>query len=86
MAASDLFAIQENENGLAGVERYEIRIAKSGREPVSLASEHVSDHAAVRKAIALTSDQDAVEVWRNDVCVYAREITDHHLKPVRLSL
>lgn len=54
------------------MENYEIRIVLEGSAPITYACSYVSDHAAVRRAQALTSKRDTVEVWRGEACVYAQ--------------
>lgn len=56
------------------MENYEIRLVMDGSASVTYACSYVSDHAAVRRAQALTGERDAVEVWRGDACVYARNV------------
>lgn len=51
---------------------YEIRITRSDCTPVYVACRQVSDHAAVRRAHASSEEGDEVEIWRGDMCVYAR--------------
>ncbi len=53
------------------MENYEIRIAKSGHQPVILAGPHTSDFAAVRRAQSLAQQDDEVEVWRELTCLYS---------------
>lgn len=53
------------------MENYEIRIVKSGRQPVILAGPHISDFAAVRRAQSLAKQDDEVEVWRELTCLYS---------------
>jgi hypothetical protein len=55
------------------LEAYEIRIVKKrSKAPVIYACQHVSDHAAIRRAQSLVEDGDLVEVWRGLDCVYMR--------------
>lgn len=51
---------------------YEIRIVRRGmKRPDIFSSDHISDHAAVRRAQLLADDGDCIEVWRGAVCVYS---------------
>ena len=51
---------------------YEIRVFTREDVPLMIhACTQVSDHAAIRKARALASDADRVEVWRGERCVFA---------------
>ncbi len=51
---------------------YEIRILRdSASLPRVHTSRHVSDHAAVRRALALNPDGARMEVWRGTICVYS---------------
>ncbi len=50
---------------------YEIRIVKRSQEFAVHRSEHISDHAAIRRGHALAEDGDQVEIWRGTQCVYA---------------
>lgn len=52
---------------------YEIRVIKEGIASLTIACEHLDDHAAVRRALALSDERDALQVWRGEDCVYARE-------------
>ena len=55
------------------LEAYEIRIVrKESKAPVIYACQHVSDHAAIRRAQSLVEEGDLVEVWRGLDCVYVR--------------
>jgi hypothetical protein len=51
---------------------YEIRILHQASQPPRiLTSRHISDHAAVRRALALNPDGARMEVWRGTICVYS---------------
>lgn len=53
---------------------YEIRILRSeDRSEVNITARVMGDYAAVRRARMLAGLFDRVEVWREDVCVYARD-------------
>lgn len=58
------------------MENYEIRIVKKGHHPVIFASPHTSDFAAVRRAQALADEEDEVEVWREQTCLYSTRSGD----------
>lgn len=51
---------------------YELRVIDPrDRNAAIYASSHVSDFAAIRRAMSLAGDDDVIEVWRGLVCVYA---------------
>lgn len=55
------------------MQSYELRVITPGNKyPSIYASSHISDHAAIRRAINLADNYDFVEVWREAVCVYCR--------------
>jgi hypothetical protein len=58
-------------NGRRVMNNYEIRIVKRSHEFAVHRSEHISDHAAIRRGHALAEDGDQVEIWRGTQCVYA---------------
>ena len=62
----------------AYVENYEIRIVKSGHQPVIVAGAHASDYAAVRRAQSLADKGDDVEVWRDLECLYSTRAGQSH--------
>jgi hypothetical protein len=54
------------------VQTYQIRITpRDARTADIYSSSHISDHAAVRRALALARDGAAIEVWRGFACVYS---------------
>ena len=53
------------------MDNYEIRIVKGGQTIVVHRSEHISDHAAIRRGHNFTEAGDQVEIWRGTHCVYA---------------
>jgi len=57
------------------MEQYEIHIVFDGKPVRIHACSQVSDHAAVRRAQALTENLQGFEVWRGGACVYARPQT-----------
>jgi hypothetical protein len=51
---------------------YELRILKPhGRYADIFASSHISDLAAIERAMSLASNGELIEVWRDLVCVYS---------------
>ena len=54
------------------VQNYEIRILKANSGPITFAEAELSDEAAVHHAKRLTKEQDGVEVWRDNICVFFR--------------
>ena len=58
------------------MEQYEIHIVRDGKAVRVHACSQVSDHAAVRRAQALTENRLGIdqgfEVWRGGACVYSR--------------
>ena len=53
------------------MDNYEIRIVKWGQVIAVHRSEHISDHAAIRRGHILAEAGDQVEIWRGTQCVYA---------------
>ena len=53
------------------MDNYEIRIVKRDQATAVHRSEHISDHAAIRRGHALAEAGDQVEIWRGTHCVYA---------------
>lgn len=51
------------------MDNYEIRIVKQDRAIVHR-SEHINDHAAIRRGQILAEVGDQVEIWRGTQCVY----------------
>jgi hypothetical protein len=49
---------------------YEIRVVQQRSGGEIYASSHTSDHAAIRRAIALAKPGQAIEVWCGARCVY----------------
>jgi len=51
---------------------YELRVTNPGNKyPIIYASSHVSDFAAIRRAVSLADADERIEVWRGVVCVYS---------------
>jgi hypothetical protein len=58
------------------MDTYEIRIIRKGiKLPDIFSSSHISDHAAVRRAQNLGTNDDFIEVWRGETCVYSGTLT-----------
>ena len=53
------------------MDNYEIRIVKRDRAIAVHRSEHICDHAAIRRGHILAKAGDQVEIWRGTQCVYA---------------
>ena len=53
------------------MDNYEIRIVKGGQTIAVHRSEHISDHAAIRRGHNFTEAGDQIEIWRGTHCVYA---------------
>ena len=51
---------------------YEIRIVKKDKGSIIYVGPQASDGSAVRQAQAFSREEDRVEVWRDDVCLYSR--------------
>jgi len=54
------------------MQQYEIHIGKNDRDRRTYPCLQLNDHAAIRRAQSLARNFEAVEVWRAEVCVYAR--------------
>jgi hypothetical protein len=54
------------------MEQYEIRVLDERGTQRVHACAQISDHAAVRRALALTENRLSFEVWRSGLCVYVR--------------
>jgi hypothetical protein len=54
------------------MQQYEIHIGKNGRDRRTYPCLQLNDHAAIRRAQSLAKNSETVEVWRSEVCVYAR--------------
>jgi len=52
------------------MDNYEIRIVKQDEAMAVHHSEHINDHAAIRRGQILAEVGDQVEVWRGTQCVY----------------
>lgn len=52
------------------MQQYEIHIGQDERRTYPCLQ--LNDHAAVRRAQSLAKHSESVEVWREEVCVYAR--------------
>jgi len=51
---------------------YELRVIHPhARNATVYASSHVSDFAAIRRAMSLADEDQVIEVWRGAVCVYS---------------
>lgn len=51
---------------------YEIRVVHDG-DPVRIyPSLQINDYAAIRRARRIAAEQDKIEVWRGEVCVFAQ--------------
>jgi len=53
------------------MDNYEIRIITRDQATALHRSEHISDHAAIRRGHMLAEAGDQVEIWRGTHCVYA---------------
>jgi hypothetical protein len=53
------------------MDNYEIRIVKGDQTIAVHRSEHISDHAAIRRGHNFAEAGDQVEIWRGTHCVYA---------------
>jgi DNA-binding transcriptional regulator/RsmH inhibitor MraZ len=53
------------------MDNYEIRIVKRDQAGAVHRSEHINDHAAIRRGQILAEVGDQVEIWRGAQCVYA---------------
>lgn len=56
------------------MQQYEIHIGKNDRNRRIYPCLQLSDHAAIRRAQSLAKSSEQVEVWRAEVCVYARSV------------
>ena len=54
------------------MEDYEIRIVGKHRGSLTYVGPQVNDQSAVRQAQAYSREEDGVEVWREDTCLYFR--------------
>jgi hypothetical protein len=52
---------------------YEIRITRGKGGPIHYMGPQLSDQAAVRQATLLSREQDSVEVWRDQTCLFVRK-------------
>lgn len=52
---------------------YEIRITREKCGPIHYMGPQLSDQAAVRQATLLSREQDTVEVWRDQICLFVRK-------------
>ena len=50
---------------------YEILILRKDGQRLVIEARLVGDHAAVRRAQTLATDEDRIEVWRGQNCVYS---------------
>ncbi|HEY4077231.1 MAG TPA: hypothetical protein VGM26_09905 [Rhizomicrobium sp.] len=53
------------------MDNYKICIVKRDEVATVYHSEHISDHAAIRRGHTLAGKDDVVEIWRGAQCVYA---------------
>ena len=51
---------------------YEIRIVKKDKGSITYVGSQASDRSAVRQAQTFSREEDRVEVWRDDICLYSR--------------
>ena len=51
---------------------YEIRIVKKDKGSITYVGPQANDRSAVRQAQAFSREEDRVEVWRDDICLYCR--------------
>ena len=66
---------------LRGVmQQYEIHIGQDNLQHRTYPCLQLNDHAAVRRAQSLAKKSESVEVWRAEVCVYARRAEQSHGK------
>lgn len=49
---------------------YEIRIVRKDGQTLLVECRLIGDHAAIRRAQTLATEDDLVEVWRGAVCIY----------------
>jgi hypothetical protein len=57
---------------VAAMNSYELRVIHPhARNATIYASSHVSDFAAIRRAMSLADEDQMIEVWRGAVCVYS---------------
>jgi hypothetical protein len=54
------------------MQQYEIHVGKDDRNRRIYPCLQLNDHAAIRRAQSLAKQFEEVEVWRAEVCVYAR--------------
>lgn len=52
---------------------YEIRITRGNGGPIHYMGPQLNDQAAVRQATRLSREQDDVEVWRDQTCLFVRK-------------
>ena len=51
---------------------YELRVMNpKGKQACIYASSHISDFAAICRAISLAEDEGIIEVWRGMICIYS---------------
>ena len=55
------------------MDNYEILITREKGGPIHYMGPQLNDQAAVRQANLLTREQDAVEVWRDQTCLFVRK-------------
>lgn len=51
---------------------YEIRIVKKDKGSLTYVGPQANDRSAVRQAQTFSHEEDCVEVWRDDICLYSR--------------
>ena len=54
------------------MQQYEIHIGQDRMGRRTYPCLQLNDHAAIRRAQSLAKHSESVEVWRAEVCVYAR--------------
>ena len=62
------------------MQQYEIHIGQDSAQRRIYPCLQLNDHAAVRRAQRLARNSENVEVWRAEVCVYARQAEASHGK------
>jgi hypothetical protein len=62
------------------MQQYEIHIGQEKAQRRTYPCLQLNDHAAVRRAQSLARGCESVEVWRAEVCVYARPAEAQHGK------
>ena len=55
------------------MDNYEIRIIRGKGGPIHYMGPQLNDQAAVRQATLLAREQDTVEVWRDQTCLFVHK-------------